>query len=278
MTACAEADTAIANTKATAENAAVTHIETCLDTLRSPSLVHATKRGGSLHRLENPLFVRGGWKPHVAAVFHSNGLIGRMKPPSRPERGDPTVTELLVQWRAGDERALESLIPLVYSELRSLAHYYLRQERADHTLQSTALVHEAYVRLVGKQPPSIQNRSHFFGVAARLMREILVDYARNQRAAKRGGGAPVLALDEIESVAQRVDVDLLLLDDALTELARLDERQSRIVELRYFSGLSIEETSEVLGISPTTVSREWTTARAWLYREIARSASSSPEA
>jgi len=201
-----------------------------------------------------------------------------LKPPSRPEPGDPTVTELLVQWRAGDERALESLIPLVYSELRSLAHYYLRQERADHTLQSTALVHEAYVRLVGKQPPTLQNRSHFFGVAARLMREILVEYARSQRAAKRGGGAPVLALDDIENVAQRVDVDLLLLDDALTELARLDERQSRIVGLRYFSGLSIEETSEVLGISSTTVSREWTTARAWLYREIARNASSPPEA
>ena len=201
-----------------------------------------------------------------------------LKPPSRPERGDPTVTELLVQWRAGDERALESLIPLVYSELRSLAHYSLRQERADHTLQSTALVHEAYVRLVGRQPPTLQNRSHFFGVAARLMREILVEYARSQRAAKRGGGAPVLALDEIENVAQRVDVDLLLLDDALTELARLDERQSRIVELRYFSGLSIEETSEVLGISSTTVSREWTTARAWLYREIARNAASPPEA
>jgi RNA polymerase sigma factor (TIGR02999 family) len=140
------------------------------------------------------------------------------------------------------------------------------------------LVHEAYVRLVGHEPPALQNRSHFFGVAARLMREILVEYARNQRAAKRGGGAPAIALDEIENVAQRVDVDLLLLDDALTELARLDERQSRIVELRYFSGLSIDETSEVLGISSTTVSREWTTARAWLHRQIARSASSSGQA
>jgi RNA polymerase sigma factor (TIGR02999 family) len=198
-----------------------------------------------------------------------------MQPPSRPRPGDPTVTDLLVRWRGGDERALESLIPLVYAELRSLAHYYLRQERHDHTLQSTALVHEAYVRLVGHEPPALQNRSHFFGVAARLMREILVEYARNQRAAKRGGGAPAIALDEIENVAQRVDVDLLLLDDALTELARLDERQSRIVELRYFSGLSIDETAEVLGISSTTVSREWTTARAWLYRQIARSASSS---
>ncbi len=201
-----------------------------------------------------------------------------MQPPSRPRPGDPAVTDLLIRWRGGDQRALESLIPLVYAELRSLAHYYLRQERHDHTLQSTALVHEAYVRLVGREPPTLQNRSHFFGVAARLMREILVDYARGQRAAKRGGGAPAIALDEIENVAQRVDVDLLLLDDALTELARLDERQSRIVELRYFSGLSIDETSEVLGISSTTVSREWTTARAWLYRQIARSESSSGQA
>jgi RNA polymerase sigma factor (TIGR02999 family) len=197
-----------------------------------------------------------------------------MQPSSR--HGDPAVTDLLVRWRGGDERALESLIPLVYGELRSLAHHYLRQERPDHTLQSTALVHEAYVRLVGHEPPALQNRSHFFGVAARLMREILVDYARSQRAAKRGGGAPSIALDEVENVAQRLDVDLLLLDDALNELARLDQRQSRIVELRFFSGLSIDETSDVLGISPTTVSREWTTARAWLYRQIARNGSPSP--
>ncbi len=211
-------------------------------------------------------------------AFWPRPLEPSMPPPPRPRPADPTVTDLLVRWRGGDDGALESLIPLVYSELRSLAHHYLRQERPDHTLQSTALVHEAYVRLVGQEPPTLQNRSHFFGVAARLMREILVEYARSQRAAKRGGGVPALALDEIGDVAQRVEVDLLLLDDALTELARFDERQSRIVELRYFSGLSIDETSEVLGISSTTVSREWTTARAWLYRQIARSASPSPEA
>jgi len=197
------------------------------------------------------------------------------QPGSRP--GDPTITDLLARWRAGDERALQALIPIVYSELRSLAHHYLRQERPDHTLQSTALVHEAYVRLVGREPPTLQNRSHFFGVAARLMREILVDHARGVRAAKRGDGAPTIALDEIENVAQRVDVDLLQLDDALTELARFDERQSRIVELRFFSGLSIDETAEVLDISPATVSREWTTARAWLYRQMARSGTSSPQ-
>jgi RNA polymerase sigma factor (TIGR02999 family) len=201
-----------------------------------------------------------------------------MQPPSGPRPGDPTITDLLARWRAGDERALESLVPLVYSELRSLAHHYLRQERPDHTLQSTALVHEAYVRLVGHEPPTLQNRSHFFGVAARLMREILVEHARGERAAKRGGGAPTIALDEIGEVARRVDIDLLQLDDALTELARFDERQSRIVELRFFSGLSIDETSEVMGISPATVSREWTTARAWLYRQIARSGPSSPQA
>jgi len=194
-------------------------------------------------------------------------------PPS--SRREPSVTDLLVRWRAGDRGALEQLIPLVYGELRSLAHHYLRQERHGHTLQSTALVHEAYVRLIGHAPPKLQNRSHFFGVAARLMREILVEYARAQRAAKRGGGAPAIALADLEQVALRADVDLLLLDDALTELARIDERQSRIVELRFFTGLSIEETSDVLGISPATVSREWTTARAWLHRQIARTSPSS---
>jgi RNA polymerase sigma factor (TIGR02999 family) len=153
-------------------------------------------------------------------------------------------------------------------ELRSLARNYLRRERPDHTLQSTALVHEAFVRLVGGTAPSLHNRSHFFGVAARLMREILVDHARAQRASKRGGGADILTMEEAGDLPQPVAVDVLRLDDALNELARLDERQSRIVELRFFTGLSIEETAEVLDISPATVSREWTTARAWLYREL----------
>jgi len=178
------------------------------------------------------------------------------------------VTALLVRWRSGDAAALESLIPLVYSELRSLAHHYLRQERPGHTLQSTALVHEAYVRLVGRNPPSLSNRSHFFGVAARLMREILVDHARAERAAKRGGGAPTVALAQANDVPQPEPVDVLMLDAVLTDLARLDERQSRIVELRFFTGLSIDETADALGISPATVSREWTTARAWLHREL----------
>ena len=185
-------------------------------------------------------------------------------------QGESPVTGLLVRWRQGDAGALDALIPLVYDELRALAHHYLRQERPDHTLQSTALVHEAYVRLVGREPPMLQNRAHFFGVAARLMREILVEHARANRAAKRGGGAPRLSIDDAFDVPQPADIDVLSLDEALQALARIDERQSRIVELRFFTGLSIDETSEVLGISPATVSREWTTARAWLYREISR--------
>jgi RNA polymerase sigma factor (TIGR02999 family) len=183
-------------------------------------------------------------------------------------RTNRPVTALLARWRAGDGQALESLIPLVYNELRSLAQHYLRRERSNHTLQSTALVHEAYVRLAGQDPPALQNRSHFFGVAARLMREILVDHARAQATVKRGGEACTLALEEALTMAGRTDVDVLLLDDALKELARLDERQSRIVELRFFTGLSINETADVMDISAATVSREWTTARAWLHREL----------
>lgn len=187
-----------------------------------------------------------------------------------PPRGDSPVTTLLARWRAGDERALESLIPLVYDELRSLARSYLRHERPDHTLQSTALVHEAYARLVGHDPPIVANRTHFFGIAARLMREILVEHARARGAAKRGAGACMLTLDAAENAGRPLDIDVLRLDDALNALARLDERQSRVVELRFFTGLSLDETADVMGISPATVSREWTTARAWLFREISR--------
>src|SRR5262249_555039 len=185
-----------------------------------------------------------------------------------PHQTGRPVTGLLAQWRAGDEKAMEALIPLVYEELRALARHYLRSERPNHTLQSTALVHEAYLRLVGHEPPALQNRAHFFGIAARLMREILVDRARARVTAKRGGGAPRLALDAAMNVADTPEVDVLRLDDALRELARMDERQTRIVEPRFFTGLSIDETADVLGISPATVSREWTTARAWLHREL----------
>ncbi len=190
------------------------------------------------------------------------------------QHNESPVTELLVRWRSGDAKALESLIPLVYGELRSLAHHYLRSERPGHTLQSPALVHKAYVPLVGRNPPAFHNRSHFFGVAARLMREILVDYARAERASKRGGGAGTLTLDEASALARPAPVDVLRLDEALNDLARLDERQSRIVELRFFTGLSIDETAEVLDISPATVSREWTIARAWLHRALSPSVSS----
>ena len=178
------------------------------------------------------------------------------------------VTQLLFRWREGDREALEKLMPLVYDELRRLAHHYLRQERSDHTLQSTALVHEAYMRLAGQNPPQWQNRAHFFGIAAHLMRQILVEYARSRGAAKRGANAPRLALDEATALAQQTEVDVVALDRALQELSELDAQQGRIVELRFFAGLTIEDTSEVLGISPATVKRDWTTARAWLYRAM----------
>lgn len=183
------------------------------------------------------------------------------------------VTELLVRWRDGDREALDSLMPLVYGELRRLARHYLRQERSDHTLQSTALVHEAYMRLAGQSPPQWQNRAHFFGIAAHVMRQILVEHARAHVAAKRGGkNACKLTLDAALEIQQKTDVDVIALDDALNRLAELDPQQSRIVELRFFAGLTIEDTAEVLGIAPATVKRDWTSARAWLHREIARSA------
>jgi RNA polymerase sigma factor (TIGR02999 family) len=183
------------------------------------------------------------------------------------------VTSLLIRWRGGDKAALDALMPLVYGELRRLAHHYLRSERSDHTLQSTALVHEAYARLVGQNIPEWQNRAHFFGVAAQLMRQILVDYARQHRAEKRGGELCKLALDDVEVQARPADVDVVALDDALQHLARIDPQQSRVVELRFFGGLSIEDTSEVLGVSPSTVKRDWNTARVWLYREMDRTTS-----
>jgi RNA polymerase sigma factor (TIGR02999 family) len=185
-----------------------------------------------------------------------------------PPASSSQVSKLLVNWRRGDQGAREALIPLVYNELRRLARLHLRRERPDHTLQSAALVHEAYLRLIRQDQPQWQNRAHFFGVAAQLMRHILVDHARNRAAAKRGAGAPRLSLDEEVALPQVRDVDLLTLDDALNQLAALDLQQSRVVELRFFGGLSIEETSVVLGISPATVKREWATARAWLQREM----------
>ena len=180
------------------------------------------------------------------------------------------VSELLAQWRAGDDESLRRLVPLVYNELRRLAHCYLRRERADHTLQTTALVHEAYLCLMKQQPINLENRAHFFAVCANLMREILVQYARRRNAAKRRPGHKV-TLDDEAGIGANRKLDVIALDDALKGLAKLDPEQSRIVELRFFGGLSIEETSKVLGVSPATVKRHWTTARAWLYDEMRRS-------
>ena len=180
------------------------------------------------------------------------------------------VTALLVRWRSGDDEALQELMPLVYGELRRLARSYLRQERPDHTLQSTALVHEAYVRLTGSSLPEWQDRAHFFGIAANLMRQILVEHARGRNTAKRGGGACRLAIDEAEEQPDRSGVDIVALDDALKDLSKIDQQQSRVVELRFFAGLSIEDTAELLGVSPSTVKRDWNTARVWLFRELDR--------
>ena len=184
----------------------------------------------------------------------------------------PDVTRLLLDWsQEGNRASLDALTPLVYDELRKLVGSYLRRERPDHTLQSTALVHEAYMKLIDQKNVQWQNRAHFFGVAAQMIRRILVDHARGHQAAKRGAGAAQLSLDEALSVpGQQRDVNLVALDEALGELERLDPQQSRVIELRYFAGLSIEETAEVMSISPATVKREWSTARAWLFRELGR--------
>lgn len=176
---------------------------------------------------------------------------------------------MLVDWSNGDQEALNRLMPVVYDELRRQAARYLRRERPGHTLQTTSLIHEAYLKLVDQKHVRWQNRAHFFAVSAQLMRRILVDYARGRGRAKRGGPAPQLSLEEAFMVgAEASGVNLLELDEALSRLAILDERQSRLVELRYFSGLSIEETAEVLGVSPATVKNDWNSAKAWLHREM----------
>jgi RNA polymerase sigma factor (TIGR02999 family) len=183
------------------------------------------------------------------------------------------INRLLADWGQGNEEARDALIPVVYGELRRLARRHLWRERPDHTLQSAALVNEAYLRLVRQDVPQWQNRAHFFGVAAQLMRHILVDHARNRMAAKRGGSAPRLVLDPELAPAQNPEIDLVALDDALGRLSTLDPQQGRLIELRFFGGLSIEETAVVLGVSPATVKREWATARAWMRRELKKDAS-----
>jgi RNA polymerase sigma factor (TIGR02999 family) len=181
-----------------------------------------------------------------------------------------SASQLLLRWRSGDQEALQALIPLVYKELRLAARRCLRAERSDHTLQSTELVHEAYLRLAGDRPLSTENKAHFVAVAARLMRQILVDYARRRGAAKRGPQYKV-ELNENFDLPQEQHVDIVELDHALTRLSQRDAQQEKIVELRFFGGLTVEETAEALEVSPATVKRDWSMAKAWLTREVGRS-------
>jgi RNA polymerase sigma factor (TIGR02999 family) len=186
-----------------------------------------------------------------------------MATPSQEE-----VTDLLNDWSNGDQEALNRLVPLVYDELHRLASRHLRHERIGHTLQTTALVHEAYLKLVDQKTANWQNRVQFFAAAAKVMRHILVDYARSRGAFKRGGGYCRMSLDEGAISAKEQDADLLVLNEALNDLAEIDPQQSRVVELRVFGGLTVEDTAEALGISPRTVKREWSMAKAWLHQQI----------
>lgn len=181
--------------------------------------------------------------------------------------GSEDLTHILEEWQSGDSSALDRLLPVVYEQLRQIAERHLRRERGDHTLQPTALVHEAFLKLIG-QRVSWQNRAHFFAVSAEIMRRILVDHARKKQADKRGGSAPTISLDERIDWSDERDVNLVALDDALQELATVDPQQSKVVELRFFGGLSVEETAEVMNISTSTVKREWRMARAWLLSEL----------
>ena len=178
------------------------------------------------------------------------------------------VTQLLIEWSNGDKAALDKLMPLIHEELRRLARHYMSRERPGHTLQTTALVNEAYLKLVNRKGVHWENRAHFFAIAAQSMRSILVDHARGLAYAKRGGGAPKIEFDEGMIVSQERAAELVALDEALVALAEIDPRQGRVVELRFFGGLTVEETAEVLDLSPATIKREWTTAKAWLYRQL----------
>ena len=182
-----------------------------------------------------------------------------------------TITRLLLDWRNGDKSALNRLVPLVYKEMRRLAAYYMRRQRPGHTLQTSALINEAYLRLLDHKNMRWENRGHFYAVAAQAMRRILVDHARSHNYAKRGGGALKVSLDDAAVVAKQRAAELIALDDALVDLAALDPRKGQIVELRYFGGLSVEETAEVLGVSPVTVMRDWRSAKGWLLRAMSKS-------
>jgi RNA polymerase sigma factor (TIGR02999 family) len=187
-----------------------------------------------------------------------------------PEDPSGQVAELLQRWVQGDEAALAAAVPVVYAELRRLAHYHLKSERLDHTLQSTALVHEAFLRLVGGEPVHLKNRAHFIAVASRLMRQILVDCARSRQANKRDGGFRI-AIEDLADLPGQEEVPIVAVDKALDGLSRVDERQGKVVEMKFFGGLSAPEIAQVLGISLATVERDWRTARIWLRREMARS-------
>jgi RNA polymerase sigma-70 factor (ECF subfamily) len=178
------------------------------------------------------------------------------------------ITDLLVCWSNGDRAALEQLLPLVEKELHRLAHHYMRGEYPDHTLQTTALINETFIRLVDQNRVQWQNRAHFYGIAAQLMRRVLLNYARDKKRDKRGGGAYKVSLSEVDFVSEEKSVELIALDDALQKLSAIDERKSRVVELRYFGGLTVQEVAEVLRVSPITVARDWDMAKAWLAREI----------
>lgn len=188
-----------------------------------------------------------------------------------PDFPSETLQKLLANWQAGDQKALEDLIPLIYNDLHAIAHYYLRAERSDHTLQTTALIHEAYLRLAQQGPFPTETRNRFVAIAATLMRQVLVDYARRHRADKRGADCTIKLENNIDpALENEKDVDVLLLEDALTQLAQRDPQQGRIVELRFFAGMTVEETAAVMGISAATVKRDWSMARAWLSRQIRR--------
>ena len=223
--------------------------------------------------LAGPLrqFFEGGrpWRVQFARQFFSvRSRTGTTRQMTTSPNPPDEVTQLLLDWNAGNNDALEKLMPLVYRELRRLAHQYLGKERVGHTLLTTDLVHEAYLRIVDQNRVRWQNRAHFFGIAAQLMRRILVDHARGKKRVKRGAGAQRVSLDEAATVSHQPQVDILELDEALTSLAEIDQRKARVVELRFFGGLEVEEVAEFLKLSPVTVLRDWKMAKAWLHRAL----------
>lgn len=205
-----------------------------------------------------------------SALIGSATVVHKEGPLSVPVTSSHEVTQLLLDWREGNQAALDKLMPLVYYELRRLARQYLNKERPGHTLQTTDLVHEAYLRLVDQRQVHWQNRAHFFGVSAQLMRRILVDRARRRKRQKRGGSALLVSLDELAITSRESRFDMLALDEALNRLAKIDGRKARVVELRFFGGLEVEEAAAFLNMSEVTVMRDWKMAKAWLHRELAR--------